>query len=110
MIHDLLLLMKSELALSVIIVLLFFIKIGSNITSPKILPLLQFVLLLNFLAGFIPGEEGKAFDGMYYSNELIVLQKNILNGGVYLISLLFSGWFKKQDHLAEFFMLLCVIE
>jgi NADH-quinone oxidoreductase subunit N len=37
---------------------------------------------------------------------LIAFEKNILNLGVYLIALLFTGWFKKTAHLAEFFILM----
>jgi NADH-quinone oxidoreductase subunit N len=37
---------------------------------------------------------------------MILLQKNILNLGVYLISLLCSGWLKRTAHLPEFFMLM----
>ena len=43
---------------------------------------------------------------MYHTTKLIVFQKSILNFGVYVISLLFAGWFKKTEHLSEFFMLM----
>lgn len=68
--------------------------------------LMQVLLLLNFMAGFFFNQAGTLFDGMYQSTEMIVLQKNILNLGVYLISLLFSGWFKRSEHMPEFFMLM----
>ena len=43
---------------------------------------------------------------MFHTNPLIGFQKNILNLGTYLISLLFAGWLKKSEHMPEFFMLM----
>ena len=98
--------MKSELLVTAIIFLLLFIKLGRGIRNESMLLLIQVLLLLNFMAGFFFNQAGTLFDGMYQSTEMIVLQKNILNLGVYLISLLFSGWFKRSEHMHEFFMLM----
>ena len=64
------------------------------------------LLLLNFIAGFFFNKEGTLFGDMFHTNPLIAFQKNILNLGVYLISLLFADWLKKHEHLPEFFMLM----
>jgi NADH-quinone oxidoreductase subunit N len=61
---------------------------------------------VNVFAGFFLNLDGSLFDGMFNTNGLIALQKNILNLGVYLISLLFAEWFKKNEHMPEFFMLM----
>ncbi|HQY11428.1 MAG TPA: NADH-quinone oxidoreductase subunit N, partial [Ferruginibacter sp.] len=98
--------MKSELLVTAIIFLLLFIKLGKGMKNESMLLLIQVLLLLNFMAGFFFNQAGTLFDGMYQSTEMIVLQKNILNLGVYLISLLFSGWFKRSEHMPEFFMLM----
>ncbi|MBK7376199.1 MAG: NADH-quinone oxidoreductase subunit N [Chitinophagaceae bacterium] len=98
--------MKSELLVTAIIFLLLFIKLGKGMKNESMLLLIQVLLLLNFMAGFFFNKAGTLFDGMYQSTEMIVLQKNILNLGVYLISLLFSGWFKRSEHMPEFFMLM----
>lgn len=98
--------MKSELLVTAIIFLLLFIKLGKGMKNESMLLLIQVLLLLNFMAGFFFNEAGILFDGMYQSTEMIVLQKNILNLGVYLISLLFSGWLKRSEHMPEFFMLM----
>jgi NADH-quinone oxidoreductase subunit N len=103
---DFLTLMKPELVLTGIIFLLLFIKIGKGLQNDKLLPLIQVLLLLNFIAGFFFNDEGVLFDGMYQTTGMIVLQKNILNLAVYLISLLFAAWFKKSEHMPEFFMLM----
>lgn len=89
-----------------IIFLLLFIKLGSSMKNDVMLQLVQVLLLLNFISGFFFNTEGSLFDGMYISTKMIVLQKNILNLGVYLISLLFVGWFKRSEHMPEFFMLM----
>lgn len=104
--NEFLTIMKSELLVTAILFLLLFIKLGKGMRNESMLLLIQVLLLLNFIAGFFLNTEGILFDGMFQSTNLIILQKNILNLGVYLISLLFSGWFKKSEHLPEFFMLM----
>jgi NADH-quinone oxidoreductase subunit N len=74
--------------------------------NEQLLPVIQVLLLLNLFGGFIGSTEGSLFGNMYSTNALMNLEKSILNLGVYLISLLFSSWFLKQDHLPEFFILL----
>jgi len=104
--NEMLTLMKPELIITVIIFLLLFIKLGKGLKNETMLLLIQVLLLLNFVAGFFFNTEGSLFDGMYLTTNMIVLQKNILSLGVYLISLLFAGWFKKSEHMPEFFMLM----
>lgn len=99
-------LMKAELILTLLVFILLFIKIGKGISNQTLLPLIQLLLLLNFIAGFVGNEEGSLFGGMYHTNGLIALEKNILNGGIYLISLLMSDWLRRSEHLAEFFLLM----
>ena len=106
MLNDFLILMKPELIITVIIFLLLFIKIGKGIKNESMLLLIQVLLLLNFIAGFFLNAEGSLFGGMYHTTAAIALQKNILNLGVYLISLLFASWFKRSEHMPEFFMLM----
>lgn len=100
------LLMKNELLIAAIIFLLLFIKIGKGLKNDSLLTLVQVLLLVNVLAGFIFSGEGSLFSGMFYTNALIAFQKNILSIAVFLISLLCAGWLKKSPHLPEFFMLL----
>ena len=99
-------LMKPELILTVIIFILLFTKLGKGVKTASLLNLIQVLLLLNFASGFFFNNEGSLFGGMYHTDALIAVQKNILSLGVYLISLLFADWFKKTEHLAEFFILL----
>jgi NADH-quinone oxidoreductase subunit N len=98
--------MKSELVITFIIFLLLFIKIGKGMKNESLLSLLQVLLLLNFIAGFFFNKTGNLFGDMFHTGSMIVFQKNILNLGVYLISLLCADWLKKTPHLPEFFMLM----
>ncbi len=98
--------MKSELIITGIIFLLLFIKLSKGIKNDTLLIIIQLVLLLNFIGGFFMNFEADLFDNMYHASPMIAFQKNILNLGVYLIALLFADWFKKTEHLAEFFILM----
>lgn len=98
--------LKQELFITAIIFILLILKISKNIKNGMLLPIIQILLLGNCITGFFWAVDGSLFDGMYNTNPSITLQKNILNIGVYLISLLFTDWFKKTDHLSEYFILL----
>jgi NADH-quinone oxidoreductase subunit N len=98
--------MKPELFVTAIIFILLFIKIGKEVRNETLLPAIQVILFINLLFGFFFNKEGTLFGTMFYTTPLIALQKNILSLGVFLISLLCSGWLKKHKHLPEFFMLL----
>ncbi len=106
MLNDFLLLMKAELALAFILFLLLILKVGKEITNERLLALIQLLLLGNFIFGFFFIESGSLFGGMFATNGLIAFQKSIISLGIYLISLLFSDWLKKSEHLPEFFILL----
>ena len=53
MLNDFLILMKSEMVITIIIFLLLFIKIGRGMKNESMLLLIQTLLLLNVIAGFI---------------------------------------------------------
>jgi NADH-quinone oxidoreductase subunit N len=64
------------------------------------------LLLLNLALGFVGNQEGMLFDEMFFTNPLIVLEKNILNLGTLIVSLQSASWLKKHDHVPEFYILL----
>ena len=74
--------------------------------NEHLLPLVQILLLVNFVAAFFFNKTGTLFGGLYTINALIGFQKSVLSLGVYLISLLFADWLKKTEHMPEFFMLM----
>jgi NADH-quinone oxidoreductase subunit N len=104
--NEFLTLMKSELAVTAIIFLLLFIKIGKGMKNESMLSLIQVLLLFNFIFGFFFNETGNLFGDMFNTSPMIAFQKNILNLGVYLISMLCADWLKKSQHLPEFFILM----
>ncbi len=104
--NDFFILMKPELMIIAIIFILIFLKLGKGISNGNLLTTIQVLLVVNLASGFVMSQDGHLFEDMYQTNSLIILQKNILNGGVLLISLLFSDWLQKCDHLSEFFMLM----
>ena len=106
MLNDFLILMKSELIITIIIFILLFVKLSKGMKNESLLMMIQLLLLLNFIAGFFLNRAGILFDGLYKTSILIFLQKNILNLAVYLISLLFADWLKKSEHMPEFFILM----
>lgn len=107
MMHAFFLLAKQELALSLIIFILLFIKVGSKEWSaPALLNLVNVLLLLNVLAGFFFQQQGVLFNGMFHTGTLATAEKNILNLGTLIISLQGYDWLKTHRHLVEFYVLL----
>lgn len=104
--NDFLILMKQELAITVIIFLLLFAKISKGMKNETMLPVVQLLLLLNCIAGFFFNEAGSLFGDMFYTTPLIAFQKSILSLGVYIISLVCADWLKKTPHMPEFFILM----
>lgn len=104
--NDFFILMKPELMLVAILFILIGIKLGTEFSNSKLLGIIQVLLLINLATGFLFNQEGQLFEDMYQTNSMMILQKNILNLGVFLISLLFRDWFEKCGHLSEFFMLM----
>lgn len=104
--NEFLTLMKSELLVTAIFFLLLIIKLGKGLKNEVLLSIIQTLLLINILVGFVGNSSGNLFGDMFYTSPLIQFQKNILNIGIYLIALLSTDWLKKTEHLTEFFMLM----
>lgn len=104
--NDFFIRMKPELMIAAVIFILLFLKLGKGLSNNKLLLVIQILLAWNFAFGFVMNAEGHLFNDMYQTNAMMSLQKNILNGGVLLIALLFTEWFQKCEHLTEFFILM----
>jgi NADH-quinone oxidoreductase subunit N len=99
--------MKSELVLTGLIFIFMFAKLGSFADNGKrLLMLANILLIINFAAGFFMNKAGVLFSGMFYTNDIIALEKNILNLALLLISFLSYDWLEKNKNAAEFYMLL----
>jgi len=104
---DILFSMRQELAVTVILFLLLFIKIGvPGYRTESLLRLVNLLLTVNLLLGFLPAPDAVLFNGMFHSNGMIVLEKNILNLGTLIVSLLAYDWLKDHRQAPEFYLLL----
>jgi NADH-quinone oxidoreductase subunit N len=102
-------LMKPELILTGLIFIFLFAKIANAAeNNKKFLMWANILLILNFVSGFIwnPADWGVLFDGMYFSNKQLILEKNILNFALVLVSLLSYDWLNRGKNASEFYMLL----
>lgn len=99
-------LMKQELVVAAIIFILLIIKLGKDRSNETILKLVNVLLLLNLVSGFFANKTGILFNEMFRTNELMVLEKNILNLGMLIISMQAYSWLKTHKHVIEFYVLL----
>lgn len=107
MLNELLLLMKQELLLCGILFITLILKISDNENSPRNwTAIINVLLLLNFLFGFFFQNTGELFNGLYKVTELMIFEKNILNLGLLIVSLMAHPYLKAHKHLPEFYMLL----
>ncbi|MBN9381535.1 MAG: NADH-quinone oxidoreductase subunit N [Chitinophagaceae bacterium] len=104
---DTILSLRQELLVAVIIFLLLFIKVGAAAYRTEvILHLVNLLLLVNFALGFWEYRDSILFNGMFHTNKLLVLEKNILNLGTLIISLQAYSWLKDHRQATEFYILL----
>ena len=103
---DFLILMKQELALFAIIFILMIVKLGKDRSNESYMNIVNVLLLINLIVGFFGNREGMLFAEMFRTNPLMVLEKNILNLGMLIISLQSYSWLKTHKHVPEFYMLL----
>jgi len=101
--------MRQELLLLAVILLLVIFEIFIN--NKKALVNWALVIFgLHTLIGFMPMDEGALFGGMYQTNQLVHLFKNVLNIGVLIILLQSAEWIKKeivdQHKSTEFFIMM----
>ena len=100
--------LKSELCLLLIFFILLFMKIFSNDQNRNvgILKLVNVLLFINLIYGFFFNVEGQLFNEMFITNPLLVMEKNILNLGIFLISLQSFDWLKNHKFVIEYYLLL----
>ncbi|MBL7922559.1 MAG: NADH-quinone oxidoreductase subunit N [Bacteroidia bacterium] len=99
--------LKHELLLCIVLFSILILKIRDEGRGQHSWALIVHVLLaLNFIAGFFWNGSGDLFNGMFKVNDLILLEKNILNLGLLLVSLQAHPWIRTHRHLPEFYMLM----
>lgn len=107
MLTNFFILMQQELLLIAIIFLLLFIKLSTvEWKKSNLLLAVNILLTINLATGFFFHEAGSLFGDMFQTNELLRLEKNILNLGTLIISLQSYNWLMKHEHAAEFYLLI----
>jgi len=104
------LIMRHELLLIAITVILLIVEIflPADRKHKIILPAILLMTLVT-IAGFLPGDSGILFGGMYKTNPLTLLLKNILNTGVLIVFIQSVDWLKKPENkekVSEYFLLM----
>lgn len=103
------LLMRHEMSLMVIfIALIVYDLFASDISKKYFHSVACALFLLHTILGFLPQQTGSSFAGMYVSNEVEILVKNILNIGVFIVLLQANTWLKEDKTIirrGEYFML-----
>ncbi len=105
-----LMIMRHELLLTLLAVSILIMDLGAG---PKhrylVLPVSLILFFVNLIIGFLPVREGTLFGGMYHTSGLIILMKNILNIGFFIVMLQSFTWLKKEENklkMSEFYVLL----
>jgi NADH-quinone oxidoreductase subunit N len=105
MTYNILIQLRQELALTLLIFLLLFIKLGKDRSNESILNFINVALLINFGAGFCCHDTGELFNGMFHTNVLVVFEKDLLNLAALIISMQSYAWLKESKNLIEFYLL-----
>jgi len=100
-------LLRFEWIMALLIFILFILNLNDVDKKPALFVSIVNVLLgLNFLVGFLPLAQGNLFQDFFRTSNLIVLEKNIINLGLLLISLASGQWIANCKKTAEFYILL----
>ena len=100
-------LMRVEMVLTLGILLMVMVKLGKQRTTHALSLNVSGLLLLAALAlGVIVEGNGVAFGSMFYSNDLLRLEKNILVLTALLVCCFASNWIKLHEHGTEFLLLM----
>lgn len=101
------LMLRFEVVITLIIFILLVLKLSDADKKEKsFLVGINVLLLVNFLVGLLPIGEGTLFMDFFRSTGLLVLQKNILNLGLLLISLTSYTYLLKNNNRIEFYILM----
>src|ERR1035437_1465736 len=102
--------MRHELMLTLMALVVLIIDLNlHNRDKHLIIPITLSLFFIHTVIGFLPSETSVLFGGMYRTNALLVMMKNILNIGVLIILLQSVTWLKKEENrekISEYFILL----
>lgn len=105
-----LLVMRHEWTLiaSVLVLLILELNLAED-KKTKIISSAAIVFALVTIIGFLPVETGSVFGGMYVTDPLRILMKNILNLGVLIVFLQSGSWLRTKNNfnrVTEFYLLM----
>jgi NADH-quinone oxidoreductase subunit N len=102
--------MRHELMLTLLALVVLIIDLNlHNRDKHLIIPITLSLFFIHTVIGFLPAEKSILFGGMYRTNALLVMMKNILNVGVFIILLQSVTWLKQEENrekVSEYFVLL----
>jgi NADH-quinone oxidoreductase subunit N len=106
--------MRNELLLTIMAMILLIIDLNLNhAQKERMIPISIGLFLVVTLIGFIPQPDQTLFGGMYHTNGLVQLMKNILNIGVLIILFQSVSWLKSPANSTKiseyFFLLVCTL-
>lgn len=102
-------LMRHEIVLVLAILVLLILELNFGEDKKKIITITSVLFAIITLIGFVPIETGTLFGGMYVTDPLRVLMKNILNIAVLIIFLQSGSYLRtinNQQRITEFFLLI----
>lgn len=105
-----LLLMRHEWVLIVSVLILLVLELSfSEANKINVIPAAAVLFGLITLVGFLPAASGTLFGGMYTTDPLRILMKNILNLGVFVVFLQSGSWLRTKNNfnrVTEFYLLM----
>jgi len=102
------LLMRHEIVLTAALMIILIAELSTE-NKKSIVNLSLILMVAATVIGFIPSHEGTLFGGMYQTNHMKVLMKNILNVGTMILFFQVADWIKKPEYhnkISEFYMLI----
>jgi NADH-quinone oxidoreductase subunit N len=102
--------MRHEVMLTLLALVVLIIDLNlSNRNKHLIIPITLSLFFIHTVVGFFPSADMTLFGGMYRTNGLLLLMKNILNIGVLIILLQSVTWLQQPENrekISEYFILL----
>lgn len=102
--------MRHEVMLTLLALIVLIIDLNLDVRKKQlIVPITLSLFFVLTMIGFLPTGDVSLFGGMYRSNGLLVMMKNILNIGVLIVLLQSVNWLKKPENnekISEYFILL----
>jgi NADH-quinone oxidoreductase subunit N len=99
--------LHNEIATCILLFTVLILQLSGNIVKTENwIKVANTLFFFNFIASLFLWNDCVLFDGMFYTNRLIGIEKSFLNFGTWLIVILASDWLKNKKHIAEYYILL----